>query len=67
VIIIKNKTNCPVCGAAEIKQGKQKGIYARMYPINSKLNIGGSDIIADICTNCGNIISMRVARPEKFR
>lgn len=57
---------CPICGSKEIKEGKQSG-YARMYPINSFLNIGGSNIIARICTDCGHILSMRVEKPEKFK
>lgn len=56
---------CPECGSTDIKQGKQTS-YAKMYPINTKIYIGGSDIIADICSNCGCIISMKVKNPEKI-
>jgi hypothetical protein len=27
----------------------------------------GSEVIADICTECGHILSMRVKNPEKFK
>ena len=67
---MENSKQCPVCGSKEIKQGKQHGEYARMYPINAKKSdffIGGSDIISDICTECGHILSMKVAKPEKFK
>lgn len=37
-----------------------------MYPINAKLYIGGSEIIADVCSKCGYIISARVKNPEKI-
>lgn len=56
---------CPECGSKEIKQGKQTS-YARMYPIDMLILRNGSEIIADICSNCGYIISMRVKDPEKI-
>lgn len=56
---------CPECGCREIKQGKQVG-EARMFPLNTKVYLGGSDIIADICSKCGYIISMKVKNPDKL-
>jgi len=56
---------CPICGSTEIKQGKQVA-HARMMPMD-KIFATGSDVIADICTDCGHILSMRVAKPEKFK
>lgn len=56
---------CPECGSKEIKQGKLFG-EAKMYPINAKLYIGGSEIIADICSKFGYIISGKVKNPEEI-
>lgn len=56
--------NCPVCGCENIGQGKLDG-ESRMLPLNNWFS-GGSKIIADICLNCGYIISMRVERPDIF-
>jgi len=64
---MENLKECSVCGSKEIRQGKQKGQYARMYPIKSIFFIGGSDIIASICSDCGYILSMKVEKPEKFK
>jgi predicted nucleic-acid-binding Zn-ribbon protein len=56
---------CPKCGCKEIGQGKQMG-NGGMAPINRILTFG-SDIIADICTECGYIIESRVEKPHKFK
>lgn len=60
----KNK-ECPICGSKEIGQGELSG-YAAMQPIGVFFS-NGSEIIADICTHCGYILSMRVKKPEKFK
>jgi predicted nucleic-acid-binding Zn-ribbon protein len=57
---------CPKCGCKEIGQGKQVDA-GRMYPIDSILMTFGSNIIADICTECGYIIGMRVEKPNRFK
>ena len=54
---------CPECGCKDIKKGKLSG-FANIRPVNSNLGIGGSEIIADICSKCGYIISMKVKNPE---
>lgn len=58
-------SECPVCGSKEIGKGKQYA-QGKMFPINNLLS-AGSEVIADICTNCGHILSMKVKKPEKFR
>ncbi|MGL5348894.1 MAG: hypothetical protein ACRDA3_16205 [Peptostreptococcaceae bacterium] len=61
--MIKNEV-CPKCNCREIGQGKQVG-NARMIPVD---NLSwGSNVIADICTECGYIIEMRVEKPRKFK
>lgn len=48
-----------------VEAGKLQG-DARMMPVN-KIFTTGSEIIADICTNCGYILSLKVKYPEKFK
>nr|WP_300004042.1 hypothetical protein [Tissierella sp.] len=62
---MKNDT-CPRCGSKEIGQGKQT-YQGKMHPIDSITVLAGSNIVADICTDCGYIIEMRVVNPELFK
>lgn len=57
---------CPNCGSKEIAQGKQMG-QGKMVPIDSLGFSFGSNVIADICTECGNILRTKVDRPGKFK
>lgn len=61
---------CPECGSRDIEQGKLSG-YAAMRPKHRALSFGalsfGSAIIADVCTDCGEILSMKVEKPEQFK
>ena len=63
--MIKNNV-CPKCGCRQIGQGKQV-TWAKMIPINNSTMSFGSNIIADICTNCGYIIEMRVEKPNRIK
>lgn len=56
---------CPKCSSTSIGKGKLSG-YASMAPLGKLFSLG-SAIIADICTNCGHILSMKVSNPEKFK
>ncbi|MGL5379224.1 transcription initiation factor TFIIIB [Clostridium sp.] len=62
---MEDSNKCPICGCEEIGKGKQ---YAQgsMFPINGIFKTG-SQVIADICTKCGHILSMKVVNPEKFK
>jgi len=61
---MNNNRECPFCGCKEIGKGKQD-YQGSMMPIGSIWT--GSAIIADICTECGYILSMRVEKPGKFK
>ena len=63
---MKKQTNCPKCGSDQIGQGKQFH-QGKMVPVNNMSILGGSDIISDICTNCGHILEMKVEKPGKFK
>ncbi|HCW05656.1 MAG TPA: transcription initiation factor TFIIIB [Clostridium sp.] len=56
---------CPVCGCTTIGEGVLSG-YASMMPAH-RIFSTGSKGIADVCTRCGHILSMRVANPSKFK
>lgn len=56
---------CPVCGSTAIGKGKLSG-YASMQPADKFFSMG-SEIIAEICTECGHVISLKVQNPEKFK
>lgn len=63
---MEENKECPKCNSREIGQGKQIH-QGKMLPIDNITLIGGSNIISDICTNCGHILDMRVEKPEKFK
>ncbi|MGH4052523.1 MAG: transcription initiation factor TFIIIB [Clostridium sp.] len=62
---MENNNGCPICGCKEIGKGKQSA-QGKMFPID-KIFSSGSQIVADICTKCGYILSTRVTNPEKFK
>jgi len=62
---MSEKKECPICGCIEIGQGKHIS-QGKLMPLNKVLT-SGSEVIAEICTNCGHILSMRVVNPEKFK
>lgn len=64
---MENKKTCTECGCIEIAYG----IFAadcKLIPVNIIFKPGrGSEVIAEVCTKCGNILNMRVAKPEKLK
>ncbi|GEQ23149.1 hypothetical protein CBU02nite_36550 [Clostridium butyricum] len=62
---MSEKNLCPAYGSSEIGKGKQIA-HGRMIPVN-KIFTAGSNVLADICTSCGNILSLKVEEPERFK
>ena len=62
---MENYQECPICGCKEIGKGKHIS-QGKMFPFN-KIFTTGSEVIAEICTNCGHILSMRVEEPKIFK
>lgn len=56
---------CPVCGSESIKKGKIHGI-ASLQSLNSRTSLGGSELIVSFCSDCGEVLRMKVADPEKI-
>ncbi|AYF54312.1 hypothetical protein Z957_06535 [Clostridium sp. K25] len=58
---------CPKCNSKEIKQGIL-GPNAKLIAMGSILTIGNaSDIIAEVCTNCGHILELKAANPKALK
>ncbi|WP_181502667.1 transcription initiation factor TFIIIB [Paranoxybacillus vitaminiphilus] len=56
---------CPECGSKNI--GKGKFMYEAKPIGKGKFFTSCSDVLVDLCTNCGLIITLRVDKPEKFK
>lgn len=55
---------CPKCGSSEFGRGILTGAY--LTPEN-KLFSGGNKLILEVCTECGNVLNMKVNNPHKFK
>jgi predicted nucleic-acid-binding Zn-ribbon protein len=62
---MENRKKCPECGCEQIGKGSFKG-YASMTPYGKIFSMG-SEVVADVCSNCGLVLSLRVLHPEKFK
>lgn len=64
---MEHEKKCPECGCKKIAHAKLD-INARLYPVDAWFKImNGSEVIAELCTNCGYILNMRALNPEKFK
>ncbi|WP_449355524.1 hypothetical protein ACUL41_06180 [Virgibacillus natechei] len=53
---------CPKCNGNEFKEGTD------FMPIKSnKSSLSGTNKIYTFCLNCGEVTSVRIENPEKFR
>lgn len=57
---------CTMCGSEKIKKGKIHGMAAVM-PLNSRTGMFGSALIVSFCSECGEVLDMKVANPEKVK
>ncbi len=55
---------CPQCGCSEIGKGKMSG-YASLTPKGKVF--ASSAIVAEVCTDCGFILRLKVEKPHIFR
>ena len=58
-------TECTVCGNKKIKKGKLHGV-ASLQALNSRVGVGGSELIFSFCSECGEVLSVKVYDPEKI-
>jgi predicted nucleic-acid-binding Zn-ribbon protein len=62
---MSDKKECPICDCNEIGQGKHMA-QGNLFPLH-KVFTSGSEVITEICTNCGHILSMRAVTPHIFK
>lgn len=55
---------CTLCGNEKIKKGKLHGV-ASLQALNSHVGIGGSELIISFCSECGEVVDIKVANPER--
>jgi hypothetical protein len=60
-----DQLKCFDCGSGKIGKGKLQ-YEAKVHPVG-KTFATGSDVLVDICTDCGLILKMKVEKPEKFK
>jgi len=65
LVMENNKLTCKSCGYSSFGEGKLDG-YAKLRPVNNSLSIG-SPLIFTVCQNCGEVASIKVTKPQKFR
>lgn len=56
---------CRKCGGTTFGEGKLTG-YANVQPTSTIFSTG-SPLLLSICVRCGEVYSMRVQHPEKFK
>ncbi|KMY31954.1 hypothetical protein ACZ11_07180 [Lysinibacillus xylanilyticus] len=54
-------------GEDSFAQGKLGGSMANVKPIKLELHFSSSPLILTICTNCGEVASMKVKKVYKFK
>lgn len=57
---------CPVCGNEKIRKGKIHGSAAVMS-LKSRNGMFGSALIVSFCSECGEVVGLKVANPEKVK
>lgn len=63
-----NKLICKTCGNNSFTQGELGGSYANVRPLGSIGSIfSSSPLILTICTNCGEVASMKIKKLHKFK
>lgn len=60
-----NTYRCKACGGQPFSEGKLDG-YAALRPVNTSFS-SGSLLIFTVCTQCGEIASIKATKPEKFK
>jgi phosphoglycerate kinase len=60
----RDAKSCPICSSEKTKFGRLTGA-ASLQSIDS--NLGSSDLIVVFCADCGEVIGMTVAEPDKIK
>ncbi|MEK5078020.1 hypothetical protein MKX73_03310 [Solibacillus sp. FSL W7-1436] len=64
----EEKLVCKICDNDSFTQGELGGSMANVKPIkHDMLHFSSSPLILTICTNCGEVASMKVKNLQKFK
>jgi ribosomal protein S27AE len=63
---MENNKLCSKCGSEEKKQGKLFGIGC-LHSLDANTGLGGSEIIVEFCSKCGNVTNMKVKNPSAIK
>lgn len=59
---------CNKCGSSNFKEGVLGSEQAHVYEPNTiSIFSKNSKLLVKFCLNCGEVISLRVEKPEKFK
>ena len=61
-----NINACSKCGSTERKQGKIAGM-ASLQSLDSKTGLGGSELMVEFCSDCGEVTSIKVKNPSAIK
>lgn len=61
-----NVNCCPACGSEEKKKGKLHGV-ATLHSMDSRVGVGGSELIFTFCAKCGEVLGIQVEKPENIK
>ncbi|MDF9843692.1 MULTISPECIES: hypothetical protein [unclassified Paenibacillus] len=56
---------CKACGSNTFAKGEIKNGYGNVMPIGKPFTFG-SPVIYTFCKKCGEVVSIKIAKPEKF-
>ena len=57
---------CTVCGSKKTKIGKLHGV-ASLQSLDARSGLGGSELHMTFCADCGEVIGIKVAEPDKIK
>lgn len=64
----KDKLVCKICGNDSFTQGELGGSMANVKPVKlDMLHFSSSPLILTICTDCGEVASIKVKNLQKFK
>lgn len=63
---MESKQVCSKCGNGNFKTGKLFGI-ASVHSLDSKVGLGGSELLINFCDSCGKVESLIVKNPEEIK
>ena len=61
-----NKKTCSACGGENIKTGKLHCV-ASLQSLDARTGLNGSDLHLSFCADCGEVIGIKVANPDKIK